>query len=236
MSIFDDNNEDIKRSIGFFNQLSDEDKVTIVSDLNPQTFKLKRYYKPLFPLLSKIQKDISKFDAIKIGNKLMEYGLDETYARLFVTNMKKHAPTEDYQLNQLDKIADDLFCDNLPEIIKNVWVDHVDNNMIVEKFSITQEQVDCIIDVTRNLLNSLARGETTKALIKEKYAKKISEKKLSILMDKVSIHSKHWHDTMLFSNVQDTFFNTERIVKQNEIMLRFMKELIGLIREQKTRQ
>ena len=99
MSIFDDNDEDVKTSIHFFNQLSNEDKIRIVSNLNPNILQQKQQYTRLFPLLVKIQKDISKHDAIKIGNKLMDLGLDETYARLFVSNIKNHAPTEAYQLS-----------------------------------------------------------------------------------------------------------------------------------------
>ena len=58
-------------------------------------------------------------DAIEIGNKLMEYGLDETYARLFVANVKKHAPTAEYQLNQINKVPDGDFCDKLPGVMKD---------------------------------------------------------------------------------------------------------------------
>ena len=68
MSIFDaDKNEDVKESILYFNQLSNEEKVRIVSDLNPYIFQQKQQYLPLFPLLSKIQQDISKHGTIEIG-------------------------------------------------------------------------------------------------------------------------------------------------------------------------
>jgi hypothetical protein len=54
MSIFnvDDNT---KEAIRFFNQLSDREKVTIVSDLSSDTVdrKLSLSYKPIIPLLKK---------------------------------------------------------------------------------------------------------------------------------------------------------------------------------------
>ena len=56
MSIFDDNDEDVKNSIRFFNRLSNENQIRIVSDLNPNTLRQKQQYKSLFALLSKIRK------------------------------------------------------------------------------------------------------------------------------------------------------------------------------------
>lgn len=97
MSLFDEDDQSVKAAISYFNELSDQDKALIVSDLNPQTFKLKKHFKALFPLFSRVQNDLSKHDGIKIGNKLLELGLEETYARLVVSNMKKHAPT--YHIN-----------------------------------------------------------------------------------------------------------------------------------------
>lgn len=52
MSVFDENSDIIKQSIAYFNQLTDEEKIIIVSDLNPNSFKLKTHFKDLFPLLS----------------------------------------------------------------------------------------------------------------------------------------------------------------------------------------
>lgn len=81
MGVFD-NEDGVRRSIEFFNMLADQDRVTIVSDLNPMTFKLKQYHDLLAPLLSEVQRAISKYEDIAIGNRLVELGLDDTFARL----------------------------------------------------------------------------------------------------------------------------------------------------------
>ena len=162
MSIFDDNNEDVKNAIRFFNNLRDDDKVRIVSDLNPNTFKLKQHAKRLFPLLSKIQRDISKHDEIKIGTKLMEYGLEETYARLFVANMKKQVPTAAYQIDQINKITDNTFCEKLPDIMKYIWVDRNSIDMKMEnKLGVSVEKLQCIESLTFRIFNGLSRGNIT---------------------------------------------------------------------------
>ena len=83
-----DNEDSMKRSIEFFNELPDRDKVTIVADPNPATFKPRHYYNYLAPLLSGVQLAISKFDDNIIGNRLVDLGLEDTYARLFVSPMK----------------------------------------------------------------------------------------------------------------------------------------------------
>ncbi len=42
MSIFGSDNDDVKNSIEFFNNLSNEDKIRIVSDLHPLIFQQNR--------------------------------------------------------------------------------------------------------------------------------------------------------------------------------------------------
>ena len=228
MSIFDDNNDDVKRSIQFFNQLSNEDKVRIVSDLNPNTLQRKQQYKSLFALLSKIQKDISKHDAIKIGNKLMELGLNETYARLFVSNVKNHAPTEAYQLTQLDKIQDKDFAEKLPNIMKDVWVNNESKKILVEKYGIDDEKIQCIINLTGQILDDLSCGITTKEILIERCKSHISEKKTTILINQILVYKEHWSTTTLFSNVRETSLKISEFALQNREMLRLLQELVDL--------
>ena len=85
MKVFDDEGR-VRHSIEFFNALSDQDKVTIISDLSPAT--VNQYHDYLISLSSQVQLAISQFDDIVIGNRLVEMGLDDTYARLFVSNIK----------------------------------------------------------------------------------------------------------------------------------------------------
>lgn len=236
MSIFDDNNEDVKNAIRFFNNLRDDDKVRIVSDLNPNTFKLKKYAKELFPLLTKIQRDISKHDEIKIGTKLMEYGLEETYARLFVTNMKKQAPTAAYQIDQINKIPDDTFCEKLPDIMKYLWVDRNSIDMKMEsEVGISIEKLQCIESLTFSLFNGLSRGDITKDIAEESI-KVLSKKKLDVLMNQIKIHTTHWRETMIFSDVQDTYFQTNKIIQQNKTLIKLIQELIKLKKDEQFRQ
>ena len=228
MSIFDDNDEDVKNSIRFFNRLSNESQIRIVSDLNPNTLQQKQQYKSLFALLSKIQKDISKYDAIKIGNKLMELGLNETYARLFVANVKNHAPTEAYQLTQLDKIQDEDFVEKLPNIMKDVWVNNELKEVLVERYGIDEEKIQCIINLTGQILDDLSCGITTKEILIEKCKPHISEEKITILINQIFVYRKHWYDTTLFSSVREMSLNMPEFARQNREMLRLLQELVDL--------
>ena len=236
MSLFDDDNEDIKRSIQFFNQLPNNEKVRIVSDLNPQIFQQNAQYKPLIPLLARIQQDISKHDAIEIGNKLMEFGLDETYARLFVSNVKNHAPTEEYQLNQINKISDEDFCTNLPDIITDVWINRKPYTTLSEKYGIEPEKIRCVVDLVAHAFNNLALGTMTKDRLKKEYKPHLSEQKLNALINQIAIHNEHQYKTTIYGNVQDMFYNTDRIVLQNRAILRLLQELVDLKRKDSEHQ
>ena len=207
-----------------------------MSDLNPFLFQQKQQYRPLFPLLSKIQKDISKHDEIKIGTKLMEYGLDETYARLFVANVKKHAPTEEYQLNQLDKIPDDDFCSKLAAVIKDVLINDEKEEMLSERYGIDREKIRCLTDLTENALNGMSCGIVTKEKLEETYKKHMSEKKTNAMINQISVYSEHHYKTTLFANTQEVFFDTKQIIRQNMEILRLLKELVDLKKEERHEQ
>ncbi len=231
MKVFDD--EDIiRRSIEFFNILSEQEKVTIVSDLNPVTFKLKQYHNRLAPLLSEVQRAISKHDDIAIGSRLVELGLDDTFARLFVSNIKKHAPTEAYQIHQISKIPDDVFSKSISEIIKSVWVEGMSEDEIAEKFNITKEQVQCIVDFSRTTLNALARGDITKDGIRNKYSDKLSAVKFESLSNSLLVHQKYWYDSLLFSNAQDSHMNLDLVARQNAAILKSLNEILRILRSE----
>lgn len=227
-----DNADGVRRSIEFFNMLADQDRVTIVSDLNPMTFKLRQYHSRLAPLLSEVQRAISKYEDIAIGNRLVELGLDDTFARLFVLNIKKHAPTEAYQIHQISKIPDDVFSKSIAEIIKSVWVENMSEGKVAEKFNITKEQVRCIVDLSRAAMNALARGDMTKDSIRKKYSDKLSSIKFESLSNSLLVHQKYWYDSLLFSNSQDSSLNLELITRQNAVMLKSLKEILQILRSE----
>lgn len=229
--MFDDE-DGARRSIRFFNTLSEHNRVTIVSDLNPTTFKLKQYHSRLISLLSQVQQAISKFDDIAIGNRLVELGLDDTYARLFVSNIKKHAPTEEYQLHQLSKVPDDVFAKLMPEIIKSVLYHNASGDEIVEKFDITKEQLLCIADLSRTILNALARGDMTKETLRKRYSDKLSTIKFESLSNTILVNQKHWYDTILFSNVQDYNYNIDYVTKQNGMIIKLLSEVLDALQSE----
>ena len=231
MGVFD-NEDGVRRSIEFFNMLADQDKVTIVSDLNPMTFKLRQYHNRLAPLLSEVQRAISKYEDIAIGNRLVELGLDDTFARLFVSNMKKHAPTEAYLIHQISKIPDDAFSKSIAEIIKSVWVEDMSEDEVAEKFNITKEQVRCIVDLSRVAMDALARGDMTKEGIRKKYSDKLSPIKFESLSNSLLVHQKYWYDSLLFSNSQDTYVNLELISRQNAAIVKSLNKILEILRSE----
>lgn len=231
MTVFD-NEDGIRRSIGFFNMLSDHDKVTIVSDLKPATFKLKQYHNRLAPLLSAVQGAISKSEDIAIGNRLVDLGLEDTFARLFVSNIKKHAPTEAYQIRQISKIPDEVFSKSIAEIIKSTWVENMNEEGIAEKFNITKEQAQCIVDLSRSAMNALARGDTTKDGIRKNYSDKLSPIKFEALSNSILVHQKYWYDSLLFSNTQDSYLHLDFIAKQNAAILKSLNEILEVLRSE----
>lgn len=230
MSLFDEDH-DTRNSINFFNMLNDEERALIVSDLNPETFKIPQYYDDLVPLLSRVQMDIIKHDGIAIGNRLMELGLDETWARLIVSNMKKHAPTIKYQVNQISKIDDEIFGKTFSKMMDSVWMDKMDNDSVIEKFGIDKEQLNCMMDMTGHYMQDIMRGDNTEAEIRNTLLKNgLSKPKVDTMLRSIMLLERRWYRWLLFRNTQDSLYNIQEIKEQNTYILEALREILILLK------
>lgn len=234
MSLFDPDIEDTKASIEFFNTLSDEERALIVSDLNPNTFKIPQYYDSLVPLLSRVQRDITVHDGIKIGNRLMDMGLEETWARLVVTNMKKHAPTIPYQVSQLNRIDDQKFAAIFGGVMDALWLDKMDDESVIERYGIDQEQLRCITDMSSHYMQDLMRGDSTEEKIRGVLLENgLSKVKVDSMIKSIMGQEGDWYRWLLFRNTQDNYYNTQEIREQNVRILETLKEILALLKDQK---
>lgn len=234
MSLFDPDIEDAKASIEFFNTLSDEERALIVSDLNPNTFKIPQYYDSLVPLLSRVQRDITVHDGIKIGNRLMDMGLEETWARLVVTNMKKHAPTIPYQVSQLNRIDDQKFAAIFGGVMDALWLDKMDDESVIERYGIDQEQLRCITDMSSHYMQDLMRGDSTEEKIRSVLLENgLSKVKVDSMIKSIMGQEGDWYRWLLFRNTQDNYYNTQEIREQNVRILETLKEILALLKDQK---
>ena len=235
MSLFDAESHDIRVSINFFNLLNDEERALIVSDLNPDTFKIPQYYDDLVPLLSRVQMDITKHDGIKIGNRLMELGLEETWARLIVSNMKKHAPTIRYQISQINKIDDKRFDESFSKIIDSLWMDKKNNDSVVERFGIDKEQLNCIIDLTSHYMQDIMRGDSTESQIRQILLENgLSKSKANTMLHSIMLLERGWYRWLLFRNAQDSLYSIQEIKEQNTYILETLKEILILLKDPKS--
>ncbi len=235
MSLFDAESHDIQVSINFFNLLNDEERALIVSDLNPDTFKIPQYYDDLVPLLSRVQMDITKHDGIKIGNRLMELGLEETWARLIVSNMKKHAPTIRYQISQINKIDDKRFDESFSKIIDSLWMDKINNDSVVERFGIDKEQLNCIIDLTSHYMQDIMRGDSTESQIRQILLENgLSKSKANTMLHSIMLLERGWYRWLLFRNAQDSLYSIQEIKEQNTYILETLKEILILLKDPKS--
>ena len=134
-------------------------------------------------------------------------------------------------MKQLDMIPDDDFCAKLPDIMSDVWVKNETPEVLSEKYGIDNEKINCVVSLL-HAFNGLSRGLTTKNQLEQNYKTNISKRKVDVLINQISIHSKHRYDAVLFSNAQDVFSNTRQILQQNKEILEMLRELIDLRKEE----
>lgn len=228
--LFAEDLKSIKAAIDYFNKLPDVDKISIVADLNPRTFKLKRHFRPLLLLFSRVQQALSSHDGITIGNRLLELGLEETYARLIVSNMKKHAPTLEYTASQLN-VMDERAFQHLEKIINALWVDREDKKSVMDTYRITADQLDAITGVATKVLMSLLRGTTNEKRVLQDLEKNgLSRGRAESLLRAVCAHKESWYSTYTFRHLQDLRTKVDILERQNRQIMRDLKAVLDIVR------
>ena len=126
MTVFEPNEiDELTNVINFFKALDEKQKVSIVSNVRPDNPVINQ--PEITQLLNMIANKIGKHVGLSISNELMKLGLDETYATLLVTNMKKHYPQLDSLLLDINNMSDEKFIDILPKIT-HILLDSVQHN------------------------------------------------------------------------------------------------------------
>lgn len=218
----------LKESINYFNSLKPEKQAYVVSHLLELD---ENDEEKLTGLFFAISNDISNYDETTISNKLFELGLEKTYAVLFVQNMIEQAPTLEYQLRELAKFKDGDFKIKFPTIVKEMWVERKKPKILSKEQEVTPQQLRIISNLTRTLMNHLARSIISeRKLIEICKSSGLSDSKTETLVNTLKINSKYWRNMLIFSNTQDSFFSLQDIVQQNDLILRTMQEILKLLK------
>lgn len=232
MSLFsDDDAENIKSAITFFNSLTQEDKTKIVADLR-YAENNKRFLDNLLPLFAAVQNDIANYDPTTMSQKLFAYGMEQVFATLFVDAMIKQSPTTEYEMSVLSKIEDKHFVEMIPKLMNDVWIEQLDLPHISEKYQITEQTLGVFVSLSRKFLSGLARRRFSENKIRGLCESKgFSEAKTDALINVLKIHSKSWFDNLVFSNTQDAFFEINTLKQQNVVILNTLKEILSILKQ-----
>ena len=161
-------------------------------------------------------------------------GLEETWARLVVTNMKKHAPTIPYQVSQLNRIDDQKFAAIFGGVMDALWLDKMDDESVIERYGIDQEQLRCITDMSSHYMQDLMRGDSTEEKIRGVLLENgLSKVKVDSMIKSIMGQEGDWYRWLLFRNTQDNYYNTQEIREQNVRILETLKEILALLKDQK---
>lgn len=226
--------EEVRMSADFFNRLSDEDKILVVTDLHPSTFKIPQYYESLVQLLSYVQDNMTRYDSITMGNMLMDMGIEETWARLLVTNMKKHAPTLSYQISQMNRIDDSKFADMFEKMMDQMWREKTPASDVADQYGISLEQLECMSDVMSQCIYDIMRGDNSATNIYAMLSENgLPPAKVDAIIKSINLQEKDWYRWFLFRNTQDSLGHVQEIQEQNAQILNILNEILAVLKDQR---
>lgn len=232
MSFFDTNVDEIKQSIQFFNQLSRERQATIVSSPTQEDLYKDDEWKQMLPFLSAILNDISRYSQPQLTHQIVELGMEQTFAQLFVNNIIKDAPTLAYQITLLSKIDDDVFEKMFPKLVNFTWIERKTNEIMMSELDISQEEINAGVDIFRKGINSILRSDASDGSVRSQLKESgFSDSKCDTFFNTIKINSEYWRNFLVFSNTQDTFFAVSSIENKNNEILRILKEILLIFKE-----
>ncbi len=204
MSLFGDDISSLKKSVQFFNSLPNDRKIIILTNIGkPQTFTQDEQT-ILTPLIQAIQNDSIRNSQTQIANKLVEIGMEQTYAVLLVTNVIKEIPSAEYQFKIISDMGDEQFRKLLPEFVHSVWVDKDSNVDTMKTLKLTNEQFTILVDFFRTLMNQLLRRDTSEKIIKQVLkGGNFTDDKIDVILNTIKVNSDVWKNMLIFSNTQD---------------------------------
>jgi len=231
MSLFQDDNLELQKSIEYFNSLDEERKAIIVSNLTGEKWTSEEQNN-VIPIISAILNDMSRYSLAMLVSQTVELGMEETYATLFVKKIIKDAPTTEYQLKVLSKIDDEQFKKLFPDVLNAWWIEQDETDVIKKNIDISDDEFQAMVSIIRDGMNGLARRTTSvKKISSECKKNNFSDSKIEVVLNTFKIYSEVWRKMYVFSNIQDVYIDSTELRKQNYEILNIVRELLVISKQ-----
>lgn len=237
-SIFSDNNEIVLKAIQFFNSCDEKQKIHLITEMAVPGAYTKEELEVIRPFLKAIQVDLSSHSETSIAQRLFELGMDKTYAQLFVKNIKEKAPTNEYHASVINQISDSDFASKFPDVINLAFFEALPDTIIAEKVELSPEQVFSMIGLLRNAILPFVKRELgVTHIIEQCKSMKMSEEKTKEFVNAMQKHQDYFRTQINFLDTSSNVIeianlrkDVENIKKQNELILRVLKQLLESIK------
>lgn len=233
MSLFA-HDEKAAAAISFFNSLADEDRIRIVSNLNPDIFGRAQNHEDMEHLILLIQQDIAEYDTAAIVNRLKEMGLEEMWAGIFVANVKRDAPTARYLVTQLTKIGLENFEKAIVGVMDALWMKKMPYTEVTEMFGTDEDQINCITHIAEWYVQDVMMWDRNPATIESVMVENgLTPERTDTLLRAMEGRQKDWYRLFLFRHTVDNYRTIQEIKEQNAAMLEELRDMRALLKEQK---
>jgi len=231
MSLFQDDTSKIEKAVAYFNSLEKQRQALLVSDMYGDDWNTEDVDELCYIIFT-IQDDMSKYSAVMMVRKLVELGMEETFAWLIVNNTIKEFPTDGYQHKVLSKIDDEQFKKLFPELFNAKWVELNDLKVIKKNLGISDEELQSMISVINVAMEFLAQRRTTEKILAEQFKKNgLSDSKIEVMLNTFKINSEFWRNKILYSRSYDTTDRILGLIEQNNTIIRLVKEMLEISKQ-----
>ena len=196
MTIFNEKNiHDIKESLKYFIELSDDSKRKIMRDLRPANPMIKK--NPNIVLfLNEIRLASSHHTVEQILEKLTELNFDKKYSKLLVTKTKLQFPTLDSLMTDITTINNTKLSSILPKIMENL-LNESDYSNDIDDLKCTTIELNSVTVLLYGLLNDICSGEDINS-IKKRITVNFDDEKFKIVYNVAKNNMDTWHKVSIF--------------------------------------
>jgi hypothetical protein len=238
MALFKGFTPKLKDAIDWFKGLSPEKQTSLIMGVFRDPEKLsKEEAEKVMPMLLEIASSLASHSKDDVTKKLVDFGIDDTLARVIVDKISTLTPTPLMCAQALKDLSDETFEKVINEIIKTFFLDwrRFDSNEISTKLGINVNVLRSAMMFLRDtIVWDYLRGHLGIETLRERLSKEYDfpSAKTDILTNILQNNRDELRLSLMFGTVQDISRDISTVSKSLEEILSSLKELIQILKKE----
>lgn len=234
MSLFATPEERLKQALNWFNSLKNEEQLTLLANLGePATNLTPEQADNLTTMTLEIIQASSMYNKEQIVAKLIQLGIKDVYARLFVDTVTTKPTLPQLDAKRLLSLDDEHFRKAIEAILTKFYVENNTTEQLSQYAGLDEEDlIPAMRFIRDNILFVYVRGELSPENLRRLLTERVKfpEARIDVLLEVLERNRQTIMSNFLFKNTQDTYLSMQRMERIQLETISLLRELVSYIK------